>query len=860
VGTVVTFCYTVSNYAQNGADWLAGITPIIGPAWVPGSLQPVTAAPSCDGLGTWAWYPSCFGTASGVTSGPGFYYDTPSGSPGGVADGIPGNNFGDNCLNGTWTFCFSVEVGQCLPGGSSSLYVGVMALSDYTAGSWGTNACIDPPYSYGTITCVNACALIVPTVTIVDATCHNSNDGSITPVPSGVAPYTYLWSNGATTQTISNLPPGIYTLTVTDSIGCEKVVTFPVGGPQPIVLNETIVDNSCDPDDASITLAPSGGTGTIYTYQWSNGGTGSSITDLTGGTYTVTVTDSNNCAETATYTITTVVPIDIITSSTSTGCTGADGTATANVTGGLPPYTYDWQPVGGNGPVASNLPAGTYTVTVTDTNGCTSTGQAVVQAIGTFTLTSTFVPLACDPLGTTSASVTVNGGTAPFTYQWSPFGGNQASATGLTSGTYVVLVTDSNNCIDSVTIVIPSVIPVTLTTSSTAVQCNQPNSGTATASPAGGTSPYTYIWSDGSSAATAVNLAGGTFTVTVTDVNGCSATETIVVDVIPDVFAAAGTDQFICNGDAANLSGSASGGTAPFSFSWDNGFNGPDQTVSPVTTTTYILTVTDANSCTATSTMTVTVIDYPVVTMSPDDDICAGSSTQLQASGGASYSWSPYDGLSDPNIANPIATPDVTTTYTVTVSNGQCSSTGTVTINVAPEVIAAFSVDTTTGQAPLTVNFTNNSSNSDSWFWDFGDGITSFDENPTHSYTEQGSYEVVLIATNSLGCNDTIRFAFIIVETKSLLVIPNVFTPNNDNLNDVFSFEEIGISSLKSVILNRWGREVYSWNNPGGSWNGKSKDGSEVPEGVYIYVITAQGIDGKAYNFEGTVQLIRNKK
>jgi gliding motility-associated-like protein len=856
-GTVVNFCYTVSNYSQSGADWLAGVAIQLGPAWDASTLQPVTIPPSCDGLGNWGWYTSCTGTASGQTWGPGFYYDTPSGSPNFTIDGIPGNNYGDNCQSNTWTFCFSVEVGPCNPTGSGSLFVGAQALSDYQAGSWGTNACFDPPASQAAT--VQCCALIVPTVTVVNSSCGNTNDGSISVVPQGVAPYTYQWNNGAITSSVTNLAPGIYTVTVTDAVLCTKEVTISVGGSPPIVLNETITDNQCTTNDGSISLAPSGGNGSSYTYQWSNGLTGSAISSLAGGSYTVTVTDSLNCTSTQTFNISSFIPITLTTTSTPANCGIPDGSASVTASGGNGPYTYDWQPQGGTGSTASNLPGGAYTVTVTDADGCTTVETVTVQSSGTFTLNATFVPLGCDPQSTTTASVTVNGGTAPFTYSWSPAGGNQATGTGLSAGTYTVLVTDSNNCVDSVSVTVPPVIPISLTASSTPVQCNQPNSGTASASASGGNPPLTYLWSDGSAGVSLSGLAGGNYTVTVTDANGCTVTETVTVNVIPDVFASAGTDQTICSGDAANLNGSGSAGTAPYNYSWSNGSSNQNQTINPTATNTYTVTVSDANGCTATSSVTITVIDYPVVTVTPNTDICFGSATSLQASGGSTYSWSPADGLNDAGIANPVASPSATTTYTVTVSNAQCSSTGTVTVNVAPEIGAGFAPDTTQGQAPLTVEFSNSTSTAGSYLWDFGDGNTSADANPAHTYTEPGSYTVLMIATNSLGCTDTARFEFIVVENKSSLVIPNVFTPNGDGLNETFSFQEEGIATINVIIFNRWGREVYSWSATGKGWDGKSTDGNELPEGVYLYVVKASGVDGKTYDESGTVQLIRGK-
>ncbi|MBL0343077.1 MAG: gliding motility-associated C-terminal domain-containing protein [Bacteroidetes bacterium] len=470
------------------------------------------------------------------------------------------------------------------------------------------------------------------------------------------------------------------------------------------------------------------------------------------------------------------------------------------------------------------------------------------------------MPLTCDPAGTTTATVTVTGGTAPFTYLWTPAGGNQSTATGLPSGNYTVLVTDSNLCVDSAFVNIPAVVPVQISINTASVQCNVPNSGSATAIVTSGNAPFTYLWSDGSTAATAANLAGGTYTVTVTDANGCSASTIAIVGIIPDVFANAGTAQTVCSGQPATLTAVASGGTAPFGYSWSNGSVLNPETVNPTVTTTYTVTVIDANGCQATSSVTVNVQDYPVVTVSPAAFICFGSATPLSATGGNSYSWSPVDGLNDATIANPIASPTVSTTYTVSVSNGLCTSTATVDVTVAPEVIAGFSPDTTNGQAPLTVNFNNSSTGAATYEWSFGDGGTSGLESPSHTYTNQGSYPVLMVATNSLGCTDTVRYSFIVVEELASLIVPNIFTPNGDGLNDTFSFIEKGISSINVKILNRWGTEVYSWSKTNSGWDGVSKDGEELPDGVYLYIINAQGINDKPYNFQGTVQLIRNKK
>jgi hypothetical protein len=234
-----------------------------------------------------------------------------------------------------------------------------------------------------------------------------------------------------------------------------------------------------------------------YTFSW----TGSSSTTATAGsllagTYTVTVTDAKGCVVTQTVTITEPSLLTASTTKTDVSCNGmADGTATVIATGGTLNYTYSWSPVGGAAAIANGLLAGTYTATVTDAMGCTTTATAIITQPTVLASTATSTNVSCFGGNDGTASVTASGGTQTYTYSWSPSGGTSSTATGLTAGTYSVTVTDNHGCtsVSSVTITEPGT-GLSATTGQTNVSCFGGNDGTAWVITAGGTSPYSYSW------------------------------------------------------------------------------------------------------------------------------------------------------------------------------------------------------------------------------------------------------------------------------------------------------------------------------------------------------------------------------
>ena len=362
------------------------------------------------------------------------------------------------------------------------------------------------------------------------------------------------------------------------------------------------------------TATVTGGTVT-YTYSWSNGSSTVSTSNPTGavlsaGSYTVNVTDNTGiCTATATVTITQPATLadGAPTLNSNVLCFGGDGSATAATpTGGTAPYTYAWNG-GATSTNATNasLTAGTYTVNVTDANGC------VVNSAGTVTLTQPATPLAdgaptlnsnvlCFGGDGSATAAIATGGTAPYTYAWN--GG--ATSTNLTNaalsaGTYTVNVTDANGCMvnssGTVTITQPAAVTALSFVNNNASACA--NSGSATVTPGGGNTPYTYSWTGGNTTATATGLSGGSYTVTVTDSSGCSASSTITISQAPALgittTSVNDNSQGACNGMAT---ATATGGTAPYTYNWSPG-GGTNDTINGKCPGHYCCVVTDSLGC-----------------------------------------------------------------------------------------------------------------------------------------------------------------------------------------------------------------------------------------------------------------------
>lgn len=364
---------------------------------------------------------------------------------------------------------------------------------------------------------------ITAAITVTPASCTN---GSATAVASGgVAPYSYLWVNGATSSTISGMSQGYYSLIITDDQGCQSTnlgATI-VQNPQ-VAVNTTITNATCIQNNGSAIAFGSGGS-TPYTYSWSNGQTGNNATNLSGGTsYTVIATDANGCTGQGNAYVSSSTPINVTYSATASLCTSATGTVSLAATGGTAPYTYYWN----SNPTAnvstlSNLDPGTYSFQVTDDAGCVRSGSAVVNPSSTINATAAGSTVLC-PITTGTASVTASGSNPTFTYLWSN-GATTQSITGVPLGSYSCVITDAAGCSVTKSALVKSSSPVNVSVSTVPATCIYNTDGSATAAITGGLAPYSYAYSDGSTSSTASGLGVGQNYLTVTDDNGCSTTK-----------------------------------------------------------------------------------------------------------------------------------------------------------------------------------------------------------------------------------------------------------------------------------------------------------------------------------------------
>ncbi|MES2622743.1 MAG: gliding motility-associated C-terminal domain-containing protein [Bacteroidota bacterium] len=796
----------------------------------------------------------------------------------------------------------------------------------------------------GTYVIAGASGAITSTITGTNVLCNGSNTGSATVVANGGSlPYTYLWSNFQATSTINGLDGGTYYVIITDANGCTRRDSVIITEPSPFIISVASANISCfNANDGAIDLTVSGAS-QPYTYLWSNNDTTQDITGLSGGTYSVVITDLSNCTATATGTIINPSSIGINFVAHNPLCyQDLNGSVDLIPSGGTPNYSFSWSNTANTEDISA-IGAGVYIVTVTDANSCFKIDSVTVTEPTAFYVSGVVKPVTCNGYADGEIDATAYGGTLPYSFNWMPGGQSTEDLWNLSGGSDTIFVFDANGCAAVSIYVVTEPQPLTVYVVATNIACFGASNGTVAAIPTGGTQPYNYLWSNFSIDSLNTGLSSNLYSVILTDFNGCLTYDSITVTQPTDITISAQVTDATCNGaNTGAINITVAGGTPSYSFVWTGAVVTEDLT--GLAAGTYSVTVTDANSCIKTDAFVVEESVGLFTSVSSVHPICNGGNTGyvvVDASGGNppyTYAWNtanPNFGPSAGNlnagsysvtvsdagncsasISTVLMNPDpieVTTTalgancfnttgiVTATVTggtqpysyllNGAAQANGTFA-NVPPGdyLILVMDVNGCQGNTSFTVStpgqFTVNLGASQQaiitgmetqlvatvdsgvsvlhYYWSpdtvFGFNTCTDCYNPMVAPFSTTIFTVTVMSADSCYASDTIT---IYVENELARFIPTAFTPNGDGLNDRFEFDILGATKIETEIYNRWGERVFynqdQKNGTGGGsgWDG-TKDGKPVPYDTYVYQINATYLnDDEIKKIAGTVTLMK---
>ncbi len=531
-----------------------------------------------------------------------------------------------------------------------------------------------------------------------DLSCNGSNDGSANATPTGgEAPYTYSWSTGVSTPSISDLTPGNYSLTLTGTNGCESVESFLISEPAALSYNIVLENVTCSGSNNGIASATASGGLAPYTYEWSTGTVSNLETGLAPGNYDLSITDANGCQIYDNFNITEPDPILLAASSTQAICNGETGSASITATGGSGSLSYQWSsnPIQTT-PTISNLPAGIYAVTVTDQSNCTASTTVEILEPAEIQLNITGSNPTCFNSSNGTVAVTASGGSGTLAYFWNtPQGHTSPSLSDLQAGLYEVTVTDENNCFEIINIDLEDPDDFVITFNTQDILCHGNATGAITASVVGGTAPYTYNWDDVSfqNTASATELPTGIYTVTITDANNCTVeSSAILTEPMAGLEIIANATPANCGITNGAFDLTINGGIAPYSFEWTNGLP-PIEDPTSLGAGTYTVIVTDDSGCSTSENLSINTTAGLDVSVDLIDVSCYGladGQMDVTVVGGIapySFEWNDTSNNDNEDFIN-IAAND----YSVTITDSDGCSVVATGIIEEPEALIGTAI------------------------------------------------------------------------------------------------------------------------------------------------------------------------
>jgi gliding motility-associated-like protein len=699
---------------------------------------------------------------------------------------------------------------------------------------------------------IDAANLLTSSYVSVDAACGECNGQSTVTASGGSGNYAVLWYDNLTGNTHANLCAGIYSYAVTDvTTGCQTQMDATVNnidGPDGETVTTTEV--TCfGGNNGSASVVPTGGT-LPYTYLWSpNGATTDNASNLSAGIYFVEVSDANDCKRVVTVTINEPLPIQFNYIAENPNCGLADGAITTAVQQVTNPVTYNWSGPGGfsnNTSSATGLAAGIYTIQVSDNTGCSRNLTVTLNSSTATPIAVSNSGVSCHGLSDGSAIVTTAGN---FSYLWSS-GGTGAAENGLSAGQYFVEVTDNTTgCITTEMVNIAE--PQSLQFGSHNIvntSCYAACDGNITALANGGTIPYNFSWSSGSTTSVADNLCVGSYTIDIVDANGCSISESVDVDEPNELIITIDNviDAQCVNSTEGAINITVIGGTPNYTYDWTTNpnttFTSDQEDISNLLPMNYELSVTDANGCVATVSVPVDTLHIVIADAGANSLVCLNDCVVLTGigtgPGPVNYEWQNSAGITL-SLADTVAfcsSAIGTDNLILLVYDAVCSSTDTVQIQTYPLPFANAGNDISLIVGSIVnIGGSPTGPSGSTFAWTPTTNILGSDEtasNPQIILNNELDYIVFVTDTNGCVNSDTVN-----VRPVPMIVFPNGFTPNGDGVNDDWQIDNIEqFPNCVVEVYNRWGQQLFYSVGYTTRWDGRFNN-QELPVGTYYYVI-----------------------
>lgn len=667
------------------------------------------------------------------------------------------------------------------PSGGNAVCASGLSANCYTLTVTDANGCVA-----NAGVCITQPPALSATGTQTNIICNGACTGSASvTVTGGTLPYTYSWiPSGPTSNVVTARCAGSYTCNVYDANACSTTVTFNITQPPAPVVSGTSTNPTCFGEctgTASVTSVTNL-TGP-YTYSWNpNVSSGASASNLCAGTYVVTITGASGCTRSHTFNITSPPAIALnMSTPTNVACNGGNnGSVCVNPTGGTPPFTYIWNPSATTTACLANAPAGCYTITVTDANGCTAVASTCITEPAVITPNPMQNNISCNGGGNGHLMVSPSGGTPVYTYSWTPVINTTNVLNGSPAGTYTCYITDQNGCTASQTFLLTEPPPLITAETHTNVTCFSMCDGAVTINAAGGVGGYSYNWSPSApNSASLSSLCAGPYVCTVTDLNGCNVMQALTITQPSAISLTGGVNNVLCHGGSdGSIMMSTSGGAAPYNWLWSTGDTTED--ISGLDTGVYVITVTDAAGCTFTTGLTVNQPPPIVVTLTVTDATCYSNcdgaiySTVTGGVPGYSYDWNP-SGNMQPDFIGICAG---TYTLQVTDANGCNSGYYVDTVNSPPPVNVTYSEPMDTVCQTTTGPFALSGESPSGGIWS-GPNVTGNIFDPTNATL--GNSIITYTYVDSMGCTgfdtDTIYVDLCLniigAENPTVTVYPN---------------------------------------------------------------------------------------